>query len=84
MSRRNIFGETPREVRERDMRVLADLEELERLMRERGELKPGDPSPFTELRQMHMKELEENREPFPVAELKHGGLVPVEEVDHDS
>jgi hypothetical protein len=82
MARRNLFGETPRQVRKRDIQVLSDLEELERRMRERGELKPGDPSPFEELRRMHQKELEENQEPFPVAELKNGGLVPVEEVDH--
>lgn len=83
MARRNLFGETPRQVRERDLEVLSDLEELERLMRERGELKPGDPSPFEELRRMHRKELEEldkPKGPFPVAELRYGGLVPVEEV----
>lgn len=79
MARRNLFGETPRQVRKRDLEVLSDLEELERLMRARGELKPGDPSPFEELRRMHQKELEENSEPFPVAELRYGGLVPVEE-----
>ncbi len=81
MAKRNIFGETPRQVRERDIQVLGDLEELERRMRKRGELKPGDPSPFEELRRMHLEELYENRGVFPVAELKYGGLVPVEEVD---
>lgn len=81
MTKRNLFGETPREVRERDIQVLSDLEELEHRMRERGELKPGDPSPFEELRRMHLEELYENRGVFPVAELKYGGLVPVEEVD---
>ncbi len=59
MVKRNLFGETPRQARERDIEVLSDLEELERLMRERGELKPGDPSPFEELRRMHLEELEE-------------------------
>ena len=83
MARRNMFGETPRQVRERDLEVLSDIEELERRMRARGELKPGDPSPFEELRRIHRKELEEldkPKGPFPVAELRHGGLVPVEEV----
>lgn len=59
MVKRNLFGETPRQVRKRDMQVLSDLEELERRMRARGELKPGDPSPFEELRRIHRKELEE-------------------------
>jgi hypothetical protein len=86
MARRNLFGETPREVRERDLEVLSDIDELERRMRDRGELKPGDPSPFDELRRVHRKELEEldkPKGPFPTAQLKYGGLVP-EEPEFDS
>lgn len=86
MAKCNLFGETPRQVRERDIQVLSDLEELERLMRQRGELKPDDPSPFAELRRVHRKELEEldkPKGPFPTAQLKYGGLVP-EEPEFDS
>ena len=61
-------------------RVLSDLEELEARMRSRGELLPGQPSPFEGVKQVHRETLEglakKPRGPFPVAETRYGGLVP--------